>query len=143
MYYLITTDLKLQHLFNNKMYCVLLHPCAKDLFQIYSFGNAKIDWVHIGDYLLNLHFYHDYIGHNNIFIGFGTFLVMPCVNVLFDNEGLTVDHESWCWLYIHNLRHLVATWHVIIITRNSLLVAKVNNTFNQLINDISWNYCYE
>jgi len=47
---------------------------------------------------------------------------MPCVNVLFDNERLTVDHEWWCWLYIHNLRHLVATWHVIIITRNWIIV---------------------
>jgi hypothetical protein len=43
---------------------------------------------------VELAFYHDYIGHNNIFIGFGTFLVMPCVDVLFDNEELIVDHES-------------------------------------------------
>lgn len=57
MYYLITKDLKLQHSSNNKMYCVLFHPCAKVPLHIYSFDNVKIDCqLHIGDYLLNLQF---------------------------------------------------------------------------------------
>jgi hypothetical protein len=28
---------------------------------------------------------HDYIGHNNTSVGFVTFLVMLCVNILFNN----------------------------------------------------------
>ncbi len=79
MYYLIIRDLKLQHAFNNCMYCVMLY---------FIFIHSKMQKFTISHNIMITCFYHlsyDYIGHNNTFIKFGDFLVMPCVNVLFDN----------------------------------------------------------
>jgi hypothetical protein len=74
------------------MYCVLLHPCVKFLFDIISFENAKslliMQWGPI------VVICYDYIGHNNTFLGFVTFLVMSFDNLLFDN------HESRVAMFI-------------------------------------------
>jgi hypothetical protein len=43
LYYMIIRDLKLQYACNSHMYYVLLHPCSKVLFDIYSFKGTKID----------------------------------------------------------------------------------------------------
>jgi hypothetical protein len=43
LYYMIIRDLALQYSRNSHIYYVLLHPCIKVLFDIYSFKDIKID----------------------------------------------------------------------------------------------------
>jgi hypothetical protein len=67
--------------------CIVL--CCTYASRLYlMFIHLKMQKFTISHNIMITCFYHlscDYIGHNNTFISFGIFFVMPCVNVLFDN----------------------------------------------------------
>jgi hypothetical protein len=68
---------------NSSMYYVLLHLYVSSFYLI--FFHLDIHSLRVMQWgLIVVAIHPNYIGHNNTSLGFVTFLMMSCVNLLFD-----------------------------------------------------------
>ncbi len=67
------------------MYCVMLYSCVKVLFDILHLKMETFTLIKQWGRLIVVVTCHDYIGHNNAYLGFAIFLVMLHVILFFDN----------------------------------------------------------